>query len=77
MGAATKEAGETKIKIFESTELGKTGLDLLFLQLLKTTRTESTAGRKVEQNPNTEKLEHPIVPLFCKLTPLSMATLQI
>jgi hypothetical protein len=60
MRAATKEAGETRIKAFELDEQGKTEPDLLFLQLLETTRTESTAGRRVELNLNTEKLEYPI-----------------
>jgi hypothetical protein len=67
MGAATKEAWETKIKVFESSKQGKTGPDLLFLQLLETTRTESTAGRKVELNPNTEKLEYPIGSLVLQI----------
>ena len=77
MGAATKEAGETRIKAFGLNEQGKTEPDLLFIQLLETTRTESTASRKVELNLNTEKLEYRQVPLFCKSTSFSTATLQI
>jgi hypothetical protein len=60
MGAATKEAMETRIKAFELNEQGKIEPDLLFPQLLETTCTESTTGRKVELNLNTEKLEYPI-----------------
>ena len=67
MGAATKEAGETRIKAFELNEQGKTEPDLLFLQLLETTRTEPIAGRKVELNLNTEKLEYPIGSLVLQI----------
>jgi hypothetical protein len=51
----------------ESSEQGKIGPDLLFLQLLETTRTESAAGRKVELNPNIEKLEYPIGSLVLQI----------
>jgi hypothetical protein len=60
MGAATKEAGKTKIKAFELNGQEKTEPDLLFLQLLETTLNGSTTGKKLELNLNTEKLEYPI-----------------
>jgi hypothetical protein len=60
MGAATKKAKVTRIKVFELSEQGKTEPDLLFLQLLETTPADSTAGKKVRLNLTTGKLEYPI-----------------
>jgi hypothetical protein len=48
-------------------EQGKIELDLLFLQLLETTCAESIAGRKVELNLNTEKLEYPTGSLILQI----------
>jgi hypothetical protein len=60
MGAATKEAKVTRIKVFELIEQGKIEPDLLFLQLLKTTPADSTAVKKVRLNLTIGKLEYPI-----------------
>jgi hypothetical protein len=67
MGVEIREAGETKIKAFELNEQGKIEPNLLFLQLLETTHTESTTGKKVELNLNIEKLEYPTSSLVLQI----------
>jgi hypothetical protein len=67
MEVATKEAGKTRTKVIELNKQGIIGADHQSLQLHETTRTESTASKKVELSLNIGKLEYPIDSLASRI----------